>query len=49
MMDIGVNTLGRYEVGSNDIPMSIAEKMAAIYGVSFEDIRTAVSETAKGE
>ena len=45
MMDIGVNTLGRYETGSNDVPMRIAEKMATIYGVSFEEIRVAVVET----
>jgi transcriptional regulator with XRE-family HTH domain len=47
MLDIGVNTLGRYEIGSNDVPMGIAEKMATIYGVKFEEIRIAIADTAK--
>jgi hypothetical protein len=49
MMSIGVNTLGRYETGSNDVPMGIAERMAVIYGVPFEDVRVAVSETRQAE
>jgi hypothetical protein len=39
MIDIGVNTLGRYESGFNDVPMGIAEKTATIYGVPFEDVK----------
>jgi transcriptional regulator with XRE-family HTH domain len=47
MIDIGVNTLGRYESGFNDVPMGIAEKMATIYGVPFEDVRIAIAETSQ--
>jgi hypothetical protein len=44
-MNIGVATLGRYESGITDVPMGIAEKMAILYNVSFEDIRQAVGKT----
>ena len=44
-LDIGVNTLGRYESGINDVPMGIAEQMAALYGVTFDELRAAVAET----
>jgi hypothetical protein len=49
MLDIGVNTLGRYESGINDVPMGLAEKMASLYNVPFDDIRAAIADTAKGE
>jgi hypothetical protein len=44
-LGLGVNTLGRYELGTNDVPMGVAEQMAVLYGVLFDEIRIAVAET----
>ena len=38
-------TLGRYENGITDIPMRVAERLAELYRVSFEEIHQAVRET----
>ena len=43
-MGMTSRTLARYENGVNDIPMSIAEKMATTYKVPFDAIREAVSK-----
>jgi transcriptional regulator with XRE-family HTH domain len=48
-LSIGFATLGRYETGISDISVSLAEKMASLYNVPFDDIRTAVANTAKEE
>ena len=47
LLDIGVNRLGRYETGLNDMTFRIGEKMAEIYNVPFEDIRQAVLANKK--
>ena len=41
MLGVAPNTLLRYEHGKNDIGLEIAEKMEALYNVSFDDIREA--------
>jgi transcriptional regulator with XRE-family HTH domain len=46
-LDVGFNTLGRYEIGTNDVPMGVAEAMAALYSVPFDEIRAAVAQTKK--
>lgn len=38
-------TLYRYEIGKNDIPLGIAENMASLYHVSFDEIRGAAKAT----
>jgi hypothetical protein len=48
-MDIGLTTLGRYELGTNDVPMGIAEQMATLYKVPFDKIRGAVAGTKNGD
>lgn len=40
LLDIALNTLGRYEAGY-EIPLDVAEDMATLYNVSFDDIRNA--------
>ena len=44
-MEVGLTTLARYENGINDVPMGVAEQMATLYDVPFEEIRAAVLET----
>ena len=44
-LSVGLTTLGRYELGANDVPMGVAEQMATLYGVTFDEIRAAVAET----
>ena len=46
-MHIGHSTLQRYEDGTNDLPFSVAEQMAVLYQVPFEEIRQAIRETAE--
>jgi hypothetical protein len=48
-MTVGLATLGRYELGINDVPMGIAERMATLYGVSFDEIRMAVAKMKDNE
>jgi len=43
-LHVGVTTLARYENGTNDVPMGIAEKMAILYQVPFDAIREAVAQ-----
>ena len=38
-------TLYRYESGKTDIPLGVAENMASLYSVPFDDIRRAAKET----
>ena len=44
-LNVGLTTLGRYEIGANDVPMGVAEQMATLYGVTFDEVRAAVAET----
>ena len=51
MLGVAPNTLLRYEHGKNDIGLEVAEKMKALYNVSFDDIREAarkVRQTKEG-
>ena len=45
MLHIVMMTLYRYEHGINDIPLGIAENMASLYKVPFNDIREAAKAT----
>lgn len=45
ILKIVMMTLYRYEIGKNDIPLGIAEDMAALYNVPFDDIRKAARDT----
>ena len=47
LMEVTGRTLARYENGVTDVPMGIAEQMAKLYKVSFEDIRQAILATKK--
>ena len=47
LLDIALNTLGRYEVGEGEVPMDIAENMVTLYKVPFDDIRTACAAVRK--
>ena len=44
-MEITGRTLSRYENGTADVPMKIADKMVKLYGVSIETIYHALQET----
>ena len=45
ILNIVMMTLYRYEHGINDIPLGIAENMASLYKVPFNDIREAAKAT----
>lgn len=45
IFNIVMMTLYRYESGKNDIPLGIAENMASLYNVPFDDIREAAKQT----
>lgn len=47
LLDVALNTLGRYEVGDSDVPMNIAEDMGTLYRVPFENIRKACAAVRK--
>ena len=49
-MNLSLSTMVRYETGSSDIPIGIAEDMAILFNVSFDNLREAIKETkeAKG-
>ena len=47
IMQLGNNTLSRYENGLTDVPFGIGEQMSSLYKVPFETIRQAVLETKK--
>mgnify|MGYP002870167641 CR=1 FL=1 len=44
-LNISLSTMIRYETGSTDIPIGIAEAMAVIYKVPFDLLREAIKET----
>ena len=46
-LGVSPNTLLRYEHGINDIGLETAERMAALYNVSFDDIRKAAQKVRK--
>ena len=45
ILGIVMMTLYRYERGVTDIPLGIAEKMANLYKVSFDELRIAAKTT----
>ena len=45
ILNIVMMTLYRYEHGITDIPLGIAENMASLYKVSFDELRKAAKET----
>ena len=47
LLDIALNTLGRYEVGEGEVPLNIAEEMATLYKVPFDNIRNACAAVRK--
>ena len=47
LLDVALNTLGRYETGQGEIPLDIAEDMATLYKVPFDDIRKACATIRK--
>ena len=49
LLGVVMMTLYRYERGVAEIPLSIAEKMAILYRVPFDEIRQAVKNTPKKE
>ena len=46
-LDVALNTLGRYETGQGEMPLDIAEDMAILYKVPFDDIRQACASLRK--
>ncbi|MBQ3347105.1 MAG: helix-turn-helix transcriptional regulator [Synergistaceae bacterium] len=47
LLDVALNTLGRYETGQSELPLDVAEDMTILYSVPFDDIRTACSSIRK--
>lgn len=47
LLDVALNTLGRYETGQSELPLDIAEDMTLLYNVPFDDIRTACSSVRR--
>lgn len=47
MLDVGINTLGRYETGQGELPLDIAEDMEKLYKVPFDEIRNACKAVRK--
>lgn len=45
ILNVVMMTLYRYENGMTDIPLGIAENMASLYNVSFDEIRKAAKAT----
>ena len=45
VLNIGENTLARYELGEVDLSFGIGERMTVLYCVSFETIQQAVKKT----
>ena len=41
LLDVALNTLGRYETGQSELPLDVAEDMAILYKIPFDEIRTA--------
>ena len=44
-LNLSLSTIVRYETGSTDIPIGIAEDMASLYRVPFDDLRKAIRAT----
>ena len=44
-MNLSLSTMVRYETGSSDIPIGIAEDMAILFNVSFDKLREAIKAT----
>ena len=47
LLDVALNTLGRYETGQSELPLDVAEDMAVLYKIPFDDIRTAYAATKR--
>ena len=49
-MNLSLSTIVRYETGGSDIPIGIAEDMAILFNVPFDELRNAIKATkeAKG-
>lgn len=47
LLDIALNSLGRYETGQSELPLDIAEDMSTLYNVHFDEIRGACAATRK--
>ena len=45
ILNIVMMTLYRYERGKTDIPLGVAENMADLYNVPFDELRKAARET----
>ena len=43
-LGISITTLVRYESGTHDLSIRLGEQMAVLYGVTFDEIRAAVTE-----
>ena len=43
LLDVALNTLGRYETGQSELPLDVAEDMSKLYKVQFDTIRNACS------
>ena len=44
-LKLSLSTMVRYETGSSDIPIGIAEDMAVLFHISFDKLRDAIKET----
>lgn len=44
-LNLSLSTMVRYETGITDIPIGIAEDMATLYRIPFDDLRKAIKET----
>ena len=47
LLDVALNTLGRYETGQSELPLDVAEDMSTLYKVHFDEIRKACSSVRK--
>lgn len=45
ILNVTMMTLTRYELGKTDVPIGVAEEMATLYSVPFDNIRNAIRET----
>ena len=49
LLDVALNTLGRYETGEGEVPLDIAEDMSILYKVPFDNIRNACAAVRKNK
>ena len=47
IMNLSLSTMIRYETGSSDIPIGVAEEMAVLYQVPFDTIFDTIREAIK--